>query len=213
MARGRPYRPLDGQERAHPGVGAVRPEAVQRLADDELMTLVQRRDPVAFEVFYDRQAGAAFSLAYRMVGDRAAAEDVVQESFLSIWRSRARYDSARGGVRAWTLSVVRNRAIDALRRGSLPSRRLDSDDDEVLAEQPAGERTEVEALRRETARELRGALAELPEEQSRVIELAFFGGFTHSEIARMLGMPLGTVKGRLRLGLEKVRASLAEAPA
>jgi RNA polymerase sigma-70 factor (ECF subfamily) len=191
----------------------VRPEAVQRLADDELMTLVQRRDPVAFEVFYDRQAGAAFSLAYRMVGDRAAAEDVVQESFLSIWRSRARYDSARGGVRAWTLSVVRNRAIDALRRGSLPSRRLDSDDDEVLAEQPAGERTEVEALRRETARELRGALAELPEEQSRVIELAFFGGFTHSEIARTLGMPLGTVKGRLRLGLEKVRASLAEAPA
>ena len=213
MARGRPYRPLDGQARAHPEVGAVRPEAVQRLADDELMTLVQRRDPVAFEVFYDRQAGAAFSLAYRMVGDRAAAEDVVQESFLSIWRSRARYDSARGGVRAWTLSVVRNRAIDALRRGSLPSRRLDSDDDEVLAEQPAGERTEVEALRRETARELRGALAELPEEQSRVIELAFFGGFTHSEIARMLGMPLGTVKGRLRLGLEKVRASLAEAPA
>lgn len=186
---------------------------MQRLADDELMTLVQRRDPVAFEVFYDRQAGAAFSLAYRMVGDGAAAEDVVQESFLSIWRSRARYDTARGGVRAWTLAVVRNRAVDALRRGSLPSRRLDSDDDEVLAEQPAGERTEVEALRRETARELRGALAELPEEQSRVIELAFFGGFTHSEIARMLGMPVGTVKGRLRLGLEKVRARIAEAPA
>ena len=186
-------------------------DAIQRLGDEELMTLVGQKDPTAFEVFYDRHAAAAFSLAYRVVGDRAAAEDVTQEAFVSIWRSRVGYDRARGSVRAWALGVVRNRAIDALRRGSLPSRRLDSDDEGTLESHASEELTEDEALRRETASELRGALAELPEEQSRVIELAFFGGFSHAEISRMLGTPIGTVKGRMRLGLEKIRARLAEA--
>ncbi len=175
------------------------------------MALVDRKQPVAFEVLYDRHGGAAFSLAYRIVGDRVGAEDVTQEAFLSIWRSKARFDRARGSVRSWVLSVVRNRAIDALRRGSGQAPKLDHDDESLLEASPAEVRTEVEAIRRETSRELRGALAALPDDQSQVIELAYFGGFSHTEIAAMLSMPLGTVKGRMRLGLEKVRAEIAEA--
>jgi len=174
------------------------------------MAVVDRKEATAFEVLYDRHGGAAYSLAYRIVGDRTAAEDVTQEAFLSIWRSNARFDRARGSVRSWVLSVVRNRAIDALRRGGAQAPKLDHDDDSVLEARPAEERTETEAIRRESSRELRGALQELPDDQSQVIELAYFGGFSHSEIAEMLSMPLGTVKGRMRLGLEKVRITLAE---
>jgi RNA polymerase sigma-70 factor (ECF subfamily) len=184
---------------------------LERLGDEELMRLVSQRDSAAFRLFYDRHGPAAYSLAYRMVGDPKLAEDVTQEALLSIWRSGAAYDPARGSVRSWTLRIVRNRAIDLLRRESLrpaPPRALD--EQEAIEERPASERTDAEALRRETARELRGALARLPADQSQVIELAYFGGFSHSEIATMLDMPLGTVKGRMRLGLEKVRGELAE---
>jgi len=187
------------------------PAKLERLADEELMAVVDRKEPAAFEVLYDRHGGAAYSLAYRIVGDRNTAEDVAQEAFLSIWRSNARFDRARGSVRSWVLSVVRNRAIDSLRRGAGQAPKLDHDDESLLQSCPAPERTEDEALRRETSRELQGALRQLPTDQSQVIQLAYFGGFSHSEIAAMLGMPLGTVKGRMRLGLEKVRVQLAEA--
>jgi RNA polymerase sigma-70 factor, ECF subfamily len=182
----------------------------ERLADEELMPLIGEKDPDAFEVFYDRHGGVAYSLAYRIVGERGAAEDVTQEAFISLWRSGARYDASRGSVRSWMLGIVRNRAIDALRSRAGRAPKLDFDDDSILEHRPAAEQTESEALRRETADEVRGALGELPGEQSKVIELAYFGGFSHSEIASMLGVPLGTVKGRMRLGLEKVRGQLAE---
>jgi RNA polymerase sigma-70 factor (ECF subfamily) len=183
---------------------------LQRLADEDLMPLVAAKDADAFEVFYDRHGGAAFSLAYRIVGDRQAAEDVTQEALISIWRSGARFDRARGSVRGWTLGIVRNRAIDLLRRDSGRAPKLAFDSEAVLEQRPSEEFTDVEALRRETAREVRGALGGLPDDQSKVIQLAFFGGFSHSEIAKMLGEPLGTVKGRMRLGMEKIRGSLAE---
>src|SRR4051794_38280129 len=170
-------------------------EELQRLADEDLMTLVDRKDPDAFEVFYDRHGGAAFSLAHRIVGDRSLAEDVTQEAFLSMWRSKARFDPARGSVRSWSLGIVRNRAIDALRRASGNAPKLNLDDDQVLDSQRSAELTDAEAIRRDTARYVRGALGELPREQSQVIELAYFGGFSHSEIAKMIGEPLGTVKG------------------
>lgn len=189
---------------------AVRREKAERLADEELMPLVSDCDPEAFEVLYDRHGGAAYSLAYRIVGDRAAAEEVTQEAFISVWRSGARFDAARGSVRSWLLSIVRNRAIDFLRSRAGKAPKLDFDDDSALEQRPAEERTEEEALRRETAAEVRGALGKLPGEQSKVIELAYFGGFSHSEIARILGLPMGTVKGRMRLGLEKIRGELAE---
>jgi RNA polymerase sigma-70 factor (ECF subfamily) len=189
---------------------SVRREKAERLADEELMPLIGEKDPEAFEVFYDRHGGAAYSLAYRIVGERAAAEDVTQEAFISIWRSGARYDQARGSVRSWTLSIVRNRAIDALRSKAGRAPKLTFDDEAILEQRPSGDLTDDEAMRRETAHEVRGALGELPGDQSRVIELAYFGGFSHSEIASMLGVPLGTVKGRMRLGLEKIRGELAE---
>ncbi|MGI8460324.1 MAG: RNA polymerase sigma factor [Solirubrobacterales bacterium] len=185
-------------------------DEIRRLADEELMSLVDRKDEVAFEAFFDRHGGAAYSLAHRIVGNRTGAEDVAQEAFLSIWRSRAGYERARGSVRSWVLGIVRNRAIDALRRDARPVPRLDFDDEALLESRPAQEQTDAEAVRRETAREVRGALSDLPNDQSKVIELAYFGGFSHSEIAEMLHMPLGTVKGRMRLGLEKMRGRMAE---
>jgi RNA polymerase sigma-70 factor (ECF subfamily) len=190
--------------------GRTDPRPVERLADEELMALVDEKEPGAFEVFYDRHGGAAYSLAHRIVGDRTAAEDVVQEAFLSIWRSSARYDPAKGSVRSWTLGIVRNRAIDALRRHAGPAPKLDHDDEALLEARPADERTDSEAIRRDTAERVRGALGVLPQEQLQVIALAYFGGFSHSEIASMLGAPLGTIKGRMRLGLEKLRDTLAE---
>jgi RNA polymerase sigma-70 factor (ECF subfamily) len=188
----------------------IRREKAERLADEELMPLIGEKDPEAFEVFYDRHGGVAYSLAYRIVGEKAAAEDVTQEAFISIWRSGARFDRARGSVRSWMLSIVRNRAIDALRSRAGKAPKLTFDDDAVLEQRPSEELTDDEAMRRETAGEIRGALGELPGEQSKVIELAYFGGFSQSEISRMLGVPLGTVKGRMRLGLEKIRGELAE---
>src|SRR6186997_918323 len=192
------------------GAMAVKRQRAERLADEELMPLVGGKGPEAFEVLYDRHGGVAYSLAYRIVGDRTAAEEVTQEAFISVWRSGARFDAARGSVRSWLLSIVRNRAIDFLRSKAGKAPKLDFDDDSALEQRPARERTEEEALRRETAAELRGALGKLPGEQSKVIELAYFGGFSHSEIARILGLPMGTVKGRMRLGLEKIRGELAE---
>jgi len=185
-------------------------EDLQRLADEDLMPLVERKDPSAFEIVYDRHGGAAYSLAYRIVGDRAVAEEVAQEAFLSVWRSGARFDRARGSVRTWLLGVVRNRAIDVLRResGRAPTVSLDL---EAMPEQESRfEPTDAEALRREAAREVRGVLAGLPEDQLKVVQLAYFSGLSHVEIAEVLGMPLGTVKGRMRLAMEKMRASLAE---
>jgi RNA polymerase sigma-70 factor, ECF subfamily len=179
------------------------------LADEDLMQLVRQGDARAFELVYERHATAAFSLAYRMTGRRGAAEDVVQEAFLSLWRSGARYDHTRGSVRTWVLGIVHNRAIDALRRSLRHDTRRASD--EGLEERfAAADRTDVEAARREEAAEVRTALATLPDEQSRVIELAYFGGFSHSEIASMLKTPVGTVKGRIRLGLEKLRGQLGD---
>ena len=172
------------------------------------MQLVRQGDPRAFETVYDRHGGAAFSLAYRMVGNRTVAEDVVQEAFLSIWRSRLRYESDRGSVRSWVLGIVHHRTIDALRRNLVHDRRRTSA--EGLEErQEAPERTDVEVARREEARSVRAALESLPDQQTKVIELAYFGGFTHTQIAEMLDMPIGTVKGRMRLGLEKLRRQLA----
>jgi RNA polymerase sigma-70 factor (ECF subfamily) len=188
----------------------ARRQGVERLADEELMPLIGEKDQAAFEVFYDRHGGVAYSLADRIVGEQAAAEDVTQEAFVSIWRSGARYDRSRGSVRSWTLGIVRNRAIDLLRTRTSRTPKLGFDDESVLEQRPSGDLTDDEALRRETAQEVRGALSELPGEQSKVIELAYFGGFSQSEIATMLGLPLGTVKGRMRLGLEKIRGELAE---
>jgi RNA polymerase sigma-70 factor (ECF subfamily) len=136
------------------------------------------------------------------------AEDIVQEAFLSLWRTGARYNRGRGSVRSWVLATVRNRAIDAFRRETTSAGRNVADD-AALAQLVAAERTDSQAEHRAQAQRIRTALGQLPDEQRHVIELAYFGGFTHTEIAAMLDAPVGTVKGRMRLGLKKLHAELA----
>jgi RNA polymerase sigma-70 factor, ECF subfamily len=182
---------------------------LRSLADEELMLLVGNHDAGAFEVIFDRHGSAAFSLAYRMCGQRSVAEDVVQESFLSLWRTAARYEPSRGSVRSWVLSVVRNRTIDSFRTRAAKQIR-DVQDDGTAERMPATESTELDAIRNEEGRDVRRALDELPPEQRQVIELAFFGGYTHLQLAEMLELPAGTIKGRMRLGLTKMRTALAD---
>src|SRR3954453_17546217 len=181
---------------------------VRALADEDLIPLMARGEARAFEAIYERHAGAAYSLAYRMGGARAAAEDVTQEAFLNLWRSGAHYDRARGSVRTWILGIVHHRAIDALRRSSVHSRRR-SGDETRAGRLEAPDRVDEDVARRDEAAIVRSAMEVLPSEQLQVIELAYFGGFTHVEIAEMLDQPVGTVKGRMRLGLKKMREALA----
>jgi RNA polymerase sigma-70 factor (ECF subfamily) len=183
---------------------------LRALADEDLMELVRDGHARAFEAVFDRHAGAAFSLAYRMCGSRGRAEDVVQEAFLSLWRSGSRYDRARGSVRTWILSVVHNRGIDVIRREA-PRDARDVSDDGLAERAQSLELTDAEVERRDDARRVRSALAELPADQRQVIELAYFGGFTHTQISEMLDLPAGTVKGRMRLGLSKLGLSLGGA--
>jgi RNA polymerase sigma-70 factor (ECF subfamily) len=171
------------------------------------MALVVANDPYAFALLYRRHIRAAVALATHMCRRRVIAEEVVQEAFLSVWRSRRHFDPRRGSVRAWLLGIVRNRAIDVLRQ-SVAQELADVGDRpaEDLLEAP--EHTDSEVGRRERARELLRAIDGLPPEQSRVIALAYYGGYTHVEIATILNTPIGTVKGRMRLGLRKMAGSV-----
>lgn len=185
----------------------VSPAKLRRLADEELMELVCRNDAAAFEIVLERHVDAAFSLAYRIIGRRAQAEDVVQEALLSVWRGGTRYERSRGSVRNWILGITHHRAVDALRRDGVRTSK-DVGDEDLQERLEAPERTDVEVVRRDEANELQTVLGHLPAEQVQVIELAYFGGFTQTEIATMLDIPVGTVKGRMRLGLEKMRTRL-----
>jgi RNA polymerase sigma-70 factor, ECF subfamily len=181
--------------------------------DEQLMARAACGEQRAFEVLFDRHANVAFSLAYRICRRRAMAEDVVQESFLTMWRGADRYERSRGSVRSWTLSIVHSRAIDALRRARLRDG-VDIGDLELPEPASADGLVEAEVLRRDDGRRIREALGTLPPEQRQVIELAYLCGMTHTEIAQALTLPAGTVKGRIRLGLERLRRALgAEASA
>ncbi|MGZ4178818.1 MAG: RNA polymerase sigma factor [Solirubrobacteraceae bacterium] len=186
----------------------ARPD-LRELADEDLMPLVHDGNARAFEVVFDRHANAAFSLAYRMCGRRGMAQDVVQEAFLSLWRSGARYDRSRGSVRSWILGVVRNRTIDLFRRDTVRTSR-DVSAEGMVERMASSEDVAADAERRQEARGVRAALRELPPEQRQVIEMAYFGGFSHTQIAEMLDVPAGTVKGRMRLGLTKLRVALGD---
>ena len=174
-------------------------------SDAALLERARAGDAAAFGAVYDRHAQAAYSLARRMLRAGGPAEDVVQESFLALWRTDS-YCPDRGSLRSFLLGIVRNRAIDVLRAER--RRAAERSDEDVVAALPADDRTDAEVERHETTRLLRAALTGLPEAQERALELAFFGGLTHSEIATRLGEPVGTVKGRIRLGLEKLGAQV-----
>ncbi len=173
------------------------------LADEDLMSLVGGEDAEAFAVLYDRHSRVAYSLAYKMMGERQAAEDLVQEAFLKVWQSAGSYRVQRGSVRTWVLSIVKNRGIDQL-RSSASRRRIQ---DRVEATAPTSHPSEAfaETWRNSQREQVREALRGLPPEQLKVLELAYFSGYTHKEIAQLLELPLGTIKGRMRLGLKKIR--------
>ena len=160
-------------------------------------------DAQAFAALYDRHGRVAYSLAYRMMGERPAAEDLMQEAFLQMWRAAGSYRVERGSVRTWILSIVRYRGIDHLR--SSASRRRMQDRAEAVA--PTSQPSEAfdQTWRNSQSEQVREALRGLPLDQHKVLELAYFSGYTHIEIAKLLDLPLGTVKGRMRLGLKKLR--------
>jgi RNA polymerase sigma-70 factor (ECF subfamily) len=181
-------------------------------ADEDLIAFAVTGDVRAFEMLFDRHASVSFSLAYRICRRRSMAEDVVQEAFLALWRNAGRYEPGRGSVRSWLLSIVRSRSIDALRRAALRDGRNVAEQ-ELAEPMSAAELVEAEVLRRDDAQRIREALAGLPTEQRQVIELSYFCGLSHGEIAQALELPTGTVKGRIRLGLRKLRTVLEPATA
>ncbi len=176
--------------------------------DDELIAAVARGEHPALLALYDRHGRIAYGLAYRILGDAGAAEEAVQDAYLRLWRRASTFDAARGGGRSWLLTIVHHCAIDLVRRraGAPP----------VVAglDEMADRRSVPDAWREVSGRiereRVRSAVATLPGEQRRAIELAFFEGLTHREIAERDGLPLGTVKGRMRLGLKRLSGLLAE---
>ena len=173
------------------------------LADEDLISLVEAADAEAFATLYDRHSRAAFSLAYRMLGERQASEDLAQDAFLKVWRGASSYRADRGSVRTWILSILHNRGIDQIR--SQASRRRTQDKIEASAPRSQPSEAFAETLRNSQRDQVREALNTLPPEQLKILELAYFSGYTHVEISDLLRLPLGTVKGRMRLGLKKIR--------
>jgi len=173
-------------------------------SDGALMDRIVAGDAAAFELLYDRHSKAAYGLAYRILNEPGFAEDVVQDAFLTVWRQAATYGQARGSVRSWLLAIVHHRAIDHIRRRH-EDRQQPLEDMTIL---PDDVDTWDQARQNVEGAQVRAALTNLPPDQQRSIVLAYFGGYTHDEIARLLGVPLGTVKGRLRIGLQKMRGYL-----
>lgn len=174
------------------------------LSDEALVALVERGDEPALAELYDRFGGMAFGLALRLLRDHSLAEDAVQEGFLSLWRSAARFVPERSKASTWILTLVHHRAVDLVRREE--RRRVEPL--EVAPEADSGVSTEEAAwlgLERERVQE---ALRSLPDQQREAIELAYYGGFTQSQLAERLGEPLGTVKSRIFTGLANLRKLL-----
>ena len=176
--------------------------------DEELIADLGRGDADALGLLYDRYRRLAMAVAYRILEDSTAAEDCLQDAFLQVWRNHASFHPERGSVKGWLLTIVRNAAIDR-HRGREGRARQDRPIDEV--EYLLGEDDDPFARAAESmqAEEIQAAILTLPDEQREAITLAFFNGLTHQEIAERMGVPLGTVKGRMRLGSKKLRQQLA----
>ncbi len=182
------------------------------LRDDELMDRLGGRDLAAFEALYDRYGDLVYSVCLRVVGDTYIAEDVTQDVFVRVWRRPEQFDLRRGKFVTWLLSVARNRSIDhrrsqsrRMRHEALPS--LDEEED-VLPSEDARDDPALQTVLADERAAVRKALEVLPPEQKLAIQLAYFGGLTQQEVANKLGQPLGTVKTRIRLGMQKMRGAL-----
>jgi RNA polymerase sigma-70 factor (ECF subfamily) len=177
------------------------------LSDEAVVALVARADDDALAALYDRFGRVAYSLALKVLRDQALAQDAVQDAFLTAWRTAAGYDPARAKPSTWLLTLVHRRAIDIVRREE--RRRTDPLEDDTP--QPLAEATEDEAAIREQRQLVQHALRQLPDEQREALELAYYGGFSQSELADRLGLPLGTIKSRMFTGLTRLRGLLKEA--
>lgn len=176
-------------------------------SDEALIALVARGDETALAELYDRLGRVAYGLALRVIRDERLAEDAVQEAFLGVWRTAAAYTPERGRAQAWILTLAHRRAVDVVRREE--RRRADVLDDAAAAAIPSSEPTpEVETWLRFDRERVRAALAQLPDGQREAIELAYYGGFTQTELAERLGLPLGTIKSRMFAGLTRLRELL-----
>jgi RNA polymerase sigma-70 factor, ECF subfamily len=184
----------------------TRARNLAHLSDEALLALASRADENALVELYDRYGRVAYGLALRIVRDRALAEDAVQEAFLAVWRSAGAFLAEQGKPSTWILTLVHRRAVDLVRREE--RRRADPLDD---FEPPTAEATDEEAWLRAQRQVVQEALRKLPSEQREAIELAYYGGFTQSELAEKLGLPLGTIKSRMFAGLKRLRELLAEA--
>lgn len=186
------------------------PSAIATRTDEELIADLGRGDAEALGLLYDRYRRLAMAVAYRILEDATAAEDCLQDAFLQVWRNHTAYHPERGSVKSWLLTIVRNAAIDR-HRGKEGRARQDRPIDEIdylLGENDDPHAHAIESLQ---AEQIKTAIESLPTEQRDAIMLAFFNGLTHQEIAERTGVPLGTVKGRMRLGLKKMRQQLVEA--
>lgn len=174
-------------------------------SDEELMSSIQRKDVRALEAFYDKHRAFAYALALRTLGNVSDAEDVVQEAFLNAWRSAETYRAERSNPRSWILSIVHHRSIDKLRGRQSRVQAV-----ELEAGMNAPDSADVwrEVSENLTGEDVRRALEHLPIEQRETIELAYFKGYTHTQIADLMDVPLGTVKGRMRIGLHKLKTVL-----
>jgi RNA polymerase sigma-70 factor (ECF subfamily) len=183
----------------------------EELSDEVLAARVARGDSTALDALYDRHASTVLGILVKVIGDRALAEDVLQETFWRVWKSASSYDAQRGSFTGWLFRIARNLAIDAHRRTNVrPQAILNSDAADVLADRTPDPDTNVpEQVQAELRnRQVRTALASLPRVQRVVIELAYFDGMTRQEIAEATGEALGTIHTRARLGLQKIREEL-----
>ena len=172
--------------------------------DRALLVRIEQRDSDALAELYDRYSSRLMGLATRIVTDPSEAEEVLQDVFLYVWRSAASYDATRGPVLAWLLVLTRSRAIDRV-RARRPAIRAGMRPLQDVSEPHSSEDVEASSATREWEELCRAAIAELPPDQHRALELAYFEGLTHQEIAQRTSSPLGTVKTRVRLGLMKLR--------
>ena len=182
------------------------------LDDAELIRLIVAEDPRALEALYDRYSRVVFSFAVRIVSDPQLAEEVMQEVFFRVWRQAGAFSSTRGTLITWLLSITHNMSIDEVRKRNRRPQKADAEDPELLLSGMADLSTDVEeeAWLSGVRAAITGALDGLPKEQREVIELAYFRGQTQREIAETLRQPLGTIKTRMRLGLQKLREQLGD---
>ncbi len=181
-------------------------QELTHLSDEALVALVARSSDDALAEIYDRFGGVAYGLALRIVRDRALADDAVQEAFLAVWRSAPRFVPERARASTWILTLVHRRAVDLVRRQE--RRRLEPLEEGI--ESAAGESTEEAVWHRLERERVQDALRRLPDQQREALELAYYGGFTQSELAERLGQPLGTIKSRMFNGLGRLRELLAD---